>query len=78
VPDPSVAGRYQLIWNGGVCTPDIVVTIDAALSNVVVSNPVPGNCDTVGNEYRLVLDIDGPLDPPAVEVRYTDTSAGAS
>jgi hypothetical protein len=78
VPDPSVAGRYQLIWNGGVCTPDIVVTIDAALSNVVVSNPVPGNCDTVGNEYRLVLDIDGPLDPPAVEVRHTLTSAGAS
>jgi hypothetical protein len=44
----------------------------------VVSNPVIGDCDTIGNEYRLILDIDGPVGVPVVEVRYADTSAGAS
>jgi hypothetical protein len=78
VPDPTVAGRYHLMWNGGICTQDIVITIDATLSNVLVSNPVTGECDTIGNEYRLILDIDGPVGVPAVEVRYADTSAGAS
>jgi hypothetical protein len=78
VPDPTVAGRYHLMWNGGICTPDIVITIDPTLSNVVVSNPVIGDCDTIGNEYRLILDIDGPVGVPVVEVRYADTSAGAS
>jgi hypothetical protein len=78
VPDPTVAGRYHLMWNAGVCTPDIVITIDARLSNVLVSNPVTGDCETIGNEYRLILDIDGPVGVPVVEVRYADTSAGAS
>ena len=78
VPDPTVAGRYHLMWNGGICTPDIVITVDATLSHVLVSNPVIGDCDTIGNEYRLILDIDGPAGVPVVEVRYTETSAGAS
>lgn len=78
LPDPSAEGRYHLMWNGGICTSDIVITIDATLSSVVVSNPVPGNCDTIANEYRMILDIEGRLDPPAVEVDYAETSAGAS
>ncbi len=78
VPDPSAEGRYHLMWNGGICTSDIVITIDASMSSVVVSNPVPGDCDTIPNEYRLLLDIEGRLDPPAVEVDYAETSAGAS
>ena len=78
MPDPTVAGRYHLMWNGGICTQDIVITIDATLSTVLVSNPVAGDCDTTGNEYRLVLDVEGPVAVPVVEVRYTETRAGAS
>jgi hypothetical protein len=81
VPDPSVAGRYQLAWVSGQCAPDITITINAALSRVVVTNtlpPDPPNCDTIAQVYRLILDIDGPLDPPTVEVRHAETSAGAS
>jgi hypothetical protein len=81
VPDRSAPGRYHLAWVGGPCAPDIVITIDPTLSHVVVTNtvpPDPPNCDTIAQLYRLVLDIDGPLDPPAVEVRHADMSAGAS
>ena len=66
------------MWYGGICAQDIVITIDATLSHVLVSNPVIADCDTIGNEYRLILDIDGPVGAPAVEVRYAETSAGAS
>jgi hypothetical protein len=81
VPDPSVPGRYQLAWIGGPCAPDIVITIDASISRVVVTNtvpPDPPDCDTIAQLYRLTLDIDGQLEPPAVEVRHADMSAGAS
>ncbi len=81
VPDPSVPGRYQLAWMGGPCAPDIVIRIDPTLEHVVVTNtvpPDPPDCDTVAQLYRLILDIDGPVDPPAVEVRHADMSAGAS
>ena len=74
-------GRYQLAWVGGQCAPDITITINAALSRVVVTNTVPPDpptCGTIAQVYRLILDIDGPLDPPTVEVRHAETSAGAS
>jgi hypothetical protein len=45
---------------------------------VVVDSPLPGDCDSIAQEHRLVLDIDGAVSPPAVEVRYAETSAGAS
>lgn len=44
----------------------------------IVEATKDGGCDTFGVERRLVIDVDGPLDPNAVEVRYTETSAGAS
>ena len=65
------------MWNGGICTPDIVITADATLSHVLVSNPVIGDCDTIGNEYRFILEVD-PAGRARLEVRYTETSAGAS
>ena len=56
----------------------MVVTIDATFSKVVVETPMPSDCDTPAQEHRLVVDVDGAVDPPTVEVRYTETSAGAS
>lgn len=81
VPDASVPGRYQLAWMGGPCAPDIVIRIDSTLEHVVVTNtvpPDPPDCDTIAQLFRLILDIDGPVDPPAVEVRHADMSTGAS
>jgi hypothetical protein len=78
LPDPAVPDRYQLVWSGGICDKDMIVTIDATFSKVVVDSPLPGDCDSIAQEHRLVLDIDGAVSPPAVEVRYAETSAGAS
>ena len=63
----QVAGRYHLYWTGGVCDGDSVVTIDATLSTVSVHATRQEPCDTTGVERRLVIDIDGALDPNAVE-----------
>jgi hypothetical protein len=78
VPDPTASGRYHLVWTGGICESGTVVTIARDFKSVELTTPMPGNCDMLGHEYRLILDVDGPLDPPAVEVRHTLTSAGAS
>jgi hypothetical protein len=77
-PHPTVPDRYQLVWTGGMCDGDTVITIDGELRTVRVEATQDGGCDAIGVERRLVIDIDGPLDPRAVEVRYTETSAGAS
>ena len=78
MPDPAVPGRYQLVWTGGMCDGETVITIDDDLRTVSVEAAQVGGCDAIGVERRLVIDIDGPIDPAAVEVRYTETSAGAS
>jgi hypothetical protein len=81
VADPAFPGRYQLAWVGGPCAPDVTIEINLTLTRVVVTNtvpPEPPDCDTIAQQYRLVLDINGPLDPPAVEVRQADMSTGAS
>ena len=76
--DRSIAGRYHLYWTGGVCNGDSIVTIDAAMSKVSVHAIRQESCDTMGVERRLVIDIDGTLDPNAVETTYTETATGAS
>lgn len=76
--DPSIQGRYHLYWTGGICDGDSIVTIDAALSKVSVHAVREEPCDTMGVERRLVIDIDGTLDPNAVQTTYTETVTGAS
>jgi hypothetical protein len=76
--DRSIPGRYHLYWTGGVCDGDSIVTIDAELSKVSVHAIRQEPCDTMGVERRLVIDIDGALDPNAVETTYTETVTGAS
>jgi hypothetical protein len=78
IADPAVSGRYHLVWRGGVCESETVVTITRDFRSVDLTTPMPGNCDTVAQEYRVILDVDGRLDPPAIEVRHTLTTAGAS
>jgi hypothetical protein len=78
MPDPTMPDRYQLVWPGGMCDGDTVITIDGDLRTVRVEATQDGGCDAIGVERRLVIDVDGPVDPAAVEVRYTETSAGAS
>jgi len=78
IADPVSAGRYHVVWRGGVCESETVVTIARDFRSVELTTPMPGNCDTVAQEYRVILDVDGRLDPPAIEVRHTMTSAGAS
>lgn len=78
MPDPAVPDRYQLVWTGGMCDGDTVITIDDELRAISVEATQDGGCDAIGVERRLVIDVDGPVDPTAVEVRYTETSAGAS
>jgi hypothetical protein len=78
LPDPEIDGRFHLYWTGGVCDDEMVVTIDASMSRVTVDAGHSPPCDAMGVERRLVLDVDGPVDPAAVEVRYAEASAGAS
>lgn len=78
IPDPTVPDRYQLVWTGGRCDGDTVVTIDDELRTVMVEATQVGGCDAIGVERRLIIDVDGAIDPAAVEVRYTETRAGAS
>lgn len=78
LPDPEVAGRFHLYWTGGICDDEIVVTIDASMTTVTVDGGDPPPCDAMGVERRLVIDVDGALDPNAIELRYTETGAGAS
>jgi hypothetical protein len=78
VPDPEVASRFHLYWRGGICDDETVVTIDASMSAVTVDGGRRPACDAMGVERRLIIDVDGAVDPNAVETTYTVTVIGAS
>ncbi len=78
IRDRQLVGRYHLYWTGGICDGDSVVTIDATLSTVSVHATRQEPCDLTGVERRLVIDVDGALDPNAIETIYTETVTGAS
>lgn len=68
--EPGRPGRVHLQWGGGICDSRITVTVAADLGVITFDmGPQPANCDSMGVDRELVLDFDGTVHVPAIQLR---------
>jgi hypothetical protein len=67
--EPGMPGRVHLEWIGGICDSHITVTVSADLSTITYDMGPQPDCDSIGVGRELVLDFDGPVDVPGIEIR---------
>ena len=67
--EPGMPGRVHLEWIGGICDSHITVTVAADLSTITYDMGPQPDCDTIGVGRELVLDFDGSVDVPGIELR---------
>ena len=68
--EPGMPGRVHVVWGGGICDSRITLTVAADLRSITFdTGPQPENCDSLGVTRELVLDFEGSVDVPAIELR---------
>jgi hypothetical protein len=67
--EPGTPGRVHLEWIGGICDSQITVTVAPDLSSITFDMGPQPDCDTIGVDRELVLDFDGSVDVPGIELR---------
>ena len=68
--EPGIPGRVHLAWVGGICDSRVTVTVAEDLGSITFDmGPQPANCDTIGVGRQLVLDFEGTVDVPGIELR---------
>lgn len=67
--EPGKPGRVHLEWIGGICDSQITVTVAADLSAITYDMGPQPDCDSIGVGRELVLDFDGSVDVPGIELR---------
>lgn len=70
--EPGKPGRVHLAWVGGICDSHITVTVAADLGSITFDMGPQPDCDSIGVGRELVLDFEGSVDVPAIELRDVD------
>jgi hypothetical protein len=67
--EPGTPGRVHLTWVGGICDRYIAITVAADLGSITFDMGPQPDCDSIGVGRELVLDFDGSVDVPAIELK---------
>lgn len=67
------AGQVRLLWIGGVCDGDMVVTIGESVRGITIDGGERPGCDAMGVGRELVLRFSEPIEADTVEIFYTWT-----
>jgi hypothetical protein len=67
--EPGKPGRVHLEWIGGLCDSQITVTVAADLSTITYDMGPQPDCDSIGVGRELVLDFEGSVDVPGIDLR---------
>ncbi len=67
--EPGRPGRVHLAWVGGICDSRITVIVADDLGTITFDMGPQPDCDSLGVGRELVLDFDGSVNVPAIEIR---------
>ena len=66
--EPGRPGRVHLAWVGGICDSHITVTVAADIASITFDMGPQPDCDSIGVGRELVLDFEGTVDVPTINI----------